>query len=366
MDAAISMASMASSTQPINADAAWAAVEKRDVQADGRFVYAVSSTGVYCRPSCPSRRPARRHVEFYAKPLEAESAGYRACLRCRPTQEDAPPAAAVKRAREYLDRHSGEPVTLAQLAQYAGLSSFHLQRTFKRLIGMTPREYADAIRAEQLKSHLRQSSSVTAAIFEAGYGSSRGGYQASAARLGMTPGTYRRGGRGMRIRYATAPTAVGRVLVAATERGICSVKLADVDAELVEGLHREYPEAEIRRAPGELRHFVDAVVRQINGSGEQAVPLDPPGSLFQWRVWKALLEIPRGTTRSYGQIAADIGAPSATRAVARACAQNRVAVLIPCHRVVRSDGNLGGYRWGTERKRRLLSAERREEATAGE
>jgi AraC family transcriptional regulator of adaptative response/methylated-DNA-[protein]-cysteine methyltransferase len=170
----------------------------------------------------------------------------------------------------------------------------------------------------------------------------------------------------MRIRYTTAPTAVGRLLVAATERGICAVKLADVDAELVEGLRREYPEAEIRRAPGGLRHFVDAVVRQINGSDQQAVPLDPPGSLFQWKVWKALLEIPRGTTRSYAQIAADIGAPSATRAVARACAQNRVAVLIPCHRVVRSDGNLGGYRWGTERKRRLLDAERRDEATAGE
>src|SRR5258708_21899663 len=248
MDAAISMASMASSTQPINADGAWAAVEKRDVQADGRFVYAVSSTGVYCRPSCPSRRPARRHVEFFAKPLEAESAGYRACLRCRPTQEDAPPAAAVKRAREYLDRHSGEPVTLAKLAQYAGLSSFHLQRTFKRLVGMTRREYADAIGAEQLKSHLRQSSSVTAAIFEAGYGSSRGGYQA-AARLGMTPGTYRRGGRGMRIRYTTAPTAVGRLLVAATERSICAVKLADLDAQTVEGLRREYPRAEMPAAP---------------------------------------------------------------------------------------------------------------------
>lgn len=363
MDAAISVAS---AMQTINPDAAWAAVEKRDVQADGRFVYAVSSTGVYCRPSCPSRRPARRHVHFFAKPLDAESAGYRACLRCRPTQEAAPPAAAVKRAREYLDRHFGEPVTLAQLAQYAGLSPFHLQRTFKRLVGMTPREYADAIRAEQLKGQLRKSSSVTAAIFEAGYGSSRGGYEASAARLGMTPGAYRRGGRGMRIGYATAPSAVGRVLVAATERGVCAVKLADNDAALVGDLRREYPEAEIRTAPGELRHFVEAVVRQINGSGEQAVPLDAPGSLFQWKVWKALLEIPRGTTRSYGQIAADIGAPGATRAVARACAQNRVAVLIPCHRVVRSDGDLGGYRWGTERKRKLLNAERNREAAAAE
>src|SRR5260370_40327579 len=249
MDAAISMASMASSTQPINADAAWAAVEKRAVEADGRFVYAVPSPGVYGSPPCPSRRPARRHVEFFAKPLEAESAGYRACLRCRPTQEDAPPAAAVKRAREYLDRHSGEPVTLAKLAQSAGISSIHLQRTSKRLVGMTPREYADAIRAEQLKSHLRQSSSVTAAIFEAGYGSSRGGYQA-AARLGMTPGTYRRGGRGRRIRHTTAPTAVGRLLVAATRPGLCAVELAHVESELVEGLRRECPAAAMRLAPG--------------------------------------------------------------------------------------------------------------------
>ena len=191
--------------QQIDPETAWAAVEKRDTNADGSFVYAVASTGVYCRPSCPSRRPSRRHVQFFSTCGDAEHAGYRACLRCLPTQKDAPPVAAVKRAREYLDAHSDEAVTLTQLAGHVGLSPFHLQRTFKRLVGVTPREYADAIRADQLKSHLRSSSNVTMAIFEAGYGSSRGGYQASATRLGMTPGAYRRGGQGIQIRYATAP-----------------------------------------------------------------------------------------------------------------------------------------------------------------
>jgi len=348
---------MAATIQQIDQGAAWAAMEKRDTNADGSFVYAVASTGIYCRPSCPSRRPSRRHVQFFATCGEAERAGYRACLRCVPTQADAPPVAAVKRAREYLDAHSGEAVTLAQLAEHAGLSPFHLQRTFKRLVGVTPREYADAIRADQLKNHLRRSSNVTAAIFEAGYGSSRGGYQASATRLGMTPGTYRRGGQGMRIRYGTARTDLGRVLVGATERGVCAVMLGDEEAELEQKLRKQYPQAEIARAGKDLAAFVDGVVRQINASESSTVPLDAPGSRFQWKVWKALLQIPSGATRTYGQIAAGIGAPKATRAVARACAQNRVAVLIPCHRVIRSNGELGGYRWGPDRKRRLLKVE---------
>jgi len=358
--------SMVATMQQIDSEAAWASVEKRDTNADGSFVYAVASTGVYCRPSCPSRRPSRRNVQFFATCGEAEFAGYRACLRCLPTREDAPPVAAVKRAREYLDAHSDEAVTLAQLAELIGLSPFHLQRTFKRLVGVTPREYADAIRADQLKSHLRRSSNVTRAIFEAGYGSSRGGYQASATRLGMTPGAYRRGGEGMRIRYATARTDLGQVLVAATERGVCAVTLGDDEAELEQKLRKEYPQAEIARGGKDLDAFVNAVVRQINGSEKATVPLDAPGSRFQWKVWKALLQIPRGSTRSYGQIAAGIGAPTATRAVARACAQNRVAVLIPCHRVIRSDGELGGYRWGEDRKRRLLKVEQSKAAPRAE
>jgi AraC family transcriptional regulator of adaptative response/methylated-DNA-[protein]-cysteine methyltransferase len=346
-------AEMARAQMP-DAEVAWTAVLRRDALCDGRFVYAVSSTGVYCRPSCPSRRPRRDRVSFFAGAPEAEAAGYRACLRCG----DGGVATTVERARRYLDAHADERVTLQQLGRVAGLSPFHLQRTFQRIVGLTPKAYAAARRTERFKRSLKKGSDVTSAIYEAGYGSSSRAYEKSGERLGMTPSEYRRGGTGMRIRYATVSSPLGRLLVGATERGVCSVAIGDDDAALLMSVRREYPNAALERAGDGLPELIEAVVQRLEGNPASAqVPLDVTATAFQWRVWKALQAIPHGTTRSYAEIAATIGRPGAVRAVARACASNRVALLIPCHRVVRSDGDLGGYRWGAERKAELLQRE---------
>lgn len=340
--------------------AAWAAVQARDAAYDGRLVYAVASTGVYCRPSCPSRRPRRDRVAFYATPDEAEGAGYRECRRCRP--RNAGPGAAercVERARAYLDAHLDETVTLERLGRAAAMSPTHLQRTFKRVVGMSPREYVAARRAERLKARLREGDTVSRATFEAGYGSGSRVYEQAAPRLGMTPATYRRGGRGEQIRFTVAPSPLGRLLVAATERGVCAVTLGDTDEGLEEALRREYPDARVERAEEGLDEWVASVLRHLEGEEPAlSLPLDVRATAFQWRVWKALREIPRGATRSYGEVAASLGMPSGARAVARACASNRVALVIPCHRVVREDGGMGGYRWGIERKEELLRRER--------
>jgi AraC family transcriptional regulator of adaptative response/methylated-DNA-[protein]-cysteine methyltransferase len=347
-------AEMARAQMP-DAETAWTAVLQRDPLSDGRFVYGVSSTGVYCRPSCPSRRPRRDRVSFFPGAREAEAAGYRACLRCG----DGGVSENVERARRYLDAHPDEHVTLEQLGRVAGLSPFHLQRTFQRIVGLTPKAYASARRTERFKRSLKNGSDVTSAIYEAGYGSSSRAYEKSGERLGMTPSEYRRGGKGMRIRYATVASPLGRLLVGATERGVCSVALGDDDAALLMSLRREYPHAELERAGDGLGEQLQAVVQRLDGNRAAAqIPLDVTATAFQWRVWKALQAIPHGATRSYAEIAASIGSPGAVRAVARACASNRVALLIPCHRVVRSDGELGGYRWGVERKAELLQRER--------
>jgi len=338
-------------------ETAWAAVLKRDPLSDGQFVYAVSSTGVYCRPSCPSRRPRRERVSFFAEPRQAEAAGYRACLRCG---DASGVADRIERARRYLDAHAGERVTLQQLGRVAGLSPFHLQRTFRKLVGLTPKAYASARRTERFKRSLKDREDVTTAIYDAGYGSSSRAYEKSAERLGMTPSAYRRGGLGMRIRYATVGSPLGRLLVGATDRGVCSVALGDDDAALLTALRREYPRAELERAKDGLSEAASAVVEHLRGTGPAPqLPLDVTASAFQWRVWKALQGIPSGSTRSYAAIATEIGRPTAVRAVARACASNKVALLIPCHRVVRTDGALGGYRWGLRRKAELLERERR-------
>lgn len=337
-------------------ETAWAAVLARDALSDGRFVYAVSSTGVYCRPSCPSRRPRRDRVSFFATPGEAEVAGYRACLRCG---NGANAADRVERARRYLDDHSDERVTLERLASIAGLSPFHLQRTFQRVVGLTPKAYAAARRTERFKRSLKDRSDVTTAIYEAGYGSSSRVYETADERLGMTPSAYRRGGLGMRIRYATVDSPLGRLLVAATERGVCSIALGDDDGGLVQGLRREYPRAEVEASGGDLAKSVRAVVEHLEGKRARIdLPFDVQASAFQWRVWRELQRIPYGSTRSYSSVAVAIGAPAAVRAVARACASNKVALLVPCHRVVRGDGGLGGYRWGLPRKAELLRRER--------
>ena len=340
----------------------WTAVLDRDAAADGRFVYAVASTRIYCRPTCPSRRPQRRHVRFFATAAAAEAEGYRACRRCRPAAREPDAVRQVREARRYLDEHLDETVTLDRLGRAVGLSPWHLQRTFKRITGVTPRAYAGARRMERMKSRLKDGDSVTRATYDAGYSSPSRVYDQSRARLGMTPGVYQRAGRGERIRFTTLPTALGQVLVAATERGLCSVALGDNVGALEAGLRREYPAATVERNDDELHGWAGAVVARIAGHEAERIPLDVRGTTFELRVWEALRRIPKGATRTYAEIARELGQPSAARAVARACASNRLALVIPCHRVVRGDGGLGGYRWGVERKRELL----KEEKGAGE
>jgi AraC family transcriptional regulator of adaptative response/methylated-DNA-[protein]-cysteine methyltransferase len=337
----------------------WAAVQNRDISADGRFVYAVASTRIYCRPSCPSRRPHRRHVQFFHSPAEAEAEGYRACRRCQPREPETAVGRRIRAAQTYLEQHLDETVTLERLGREVRMSPYHLQRTFKRLTGITPRGYASARRLEQMKSRLKEGKSVTRATYDAGYSSPSRAYDHSRARLGMTPTTYRRGGQGVRIAYSVIPTDAGQLLVAGTERGICAVTLGDDTEALEAALRAEYPLAELERGNGELDAWTRAVVDHLEGvGGTELLPLDVRGTAFQRKVWEALQRIPRGTTRSYTEIARELGQPAAARAVAQACASNRLALVIPCHRVVREDGGLGGYRWGIERKRALLERER--------
>lgn len=345
--------------ETLDPETAWTAVLARDSRFDGRFVYAVDSTGVYCRPTCPSRRPRRANVRFFAIPSEAEGAGYRPCRRCRPRQgETSRQAEAVRRACAFLEAHLEESPTLTDLAQEVGLSPHHLQRTFKAATGLSPKQYAARLRAAQFKAEVQRGESVTSATYGAGYGSSSRLYEKADANLGMTPGAYARGGRGMRIRFTLTDSPFGRLLVGATERGICAVTLGDDDAALEAELRREYPSAEIARDDAALQDWLAALLPRLEGSATaRDLPLDLQATSFQWRVWRALQEIPYGETRSYREIASALGQPQAARAVAQACASNRVALVIPCHRVVRGDGTSSGYRWGTERKRRILGFE---------
>lgn len=342
------------------ADDAWEAVLTRDRRCDGRFVYAVSSTNVYCRPSCPSRRPTRDHVTFFDSPPQAEAAGYRACLRCRPQSPHGSDAEQrVERARCYLDDHCDDPVTLRQLAREVGMSPFHLQRTFTQLVGLSPKSYRDTRRMVRFTSALKRGETVTNATYEAGFGSSSSLYARAHGALGMTPSAFRSGGVGVTLRYTTVPTAVGRMLVAVTERGIVAVRLGDTVASLVASLRHDYPKAILRRDGIGLKEQVRVLLQYVTGEkAATLLSLDVKATLFQRKVWQALQQIPRGQTRSYREIAEMIGQPTAARAVARACATNPIAVVIPCHRAVRGDGQLAGYRWGLERKKRLLALER--------
>ncbi len=339
--------------------AAWKAVLARDAAEDGRFVFAVATTGVYCRPSCPSRRPNRENVSFFSGPPAAEAAGFRACLRCRPASDEAPAAVrAVRRAVAFLETHADEKVPLAALARVAGLSPFHFQRTFKKIVGVSPKRYADARKADRLKALLKSGSGVAAAGFEAGYGSSSRTYAAASRHLGATPASYARGGAGLHVRWATVATPLGRLLVGATDRGVCFVTLGDSDGALKASLRREYPEAILERDPGALGDWTSAIAASLSGPEDlSAIPLDFRATTFQRRVFEALRRIPRGETRSYAELAEAIGKPSAVRSVASACARNPVALLVPCHRIVRSDGETGGYRWGEERKKEILKNE---------
>src|SRR5438128_1308167 len=317
----------------------WQAVEDRDAGYDGMFVFAVSSTGIYCRPSCPARRPRRQNVTFYRQPEEAEKAGYRACLRCRPRAiAGSPQMEMVKAVCRYIEQHLDEPVTLARLGTAFRQSPFHLQRTFKAVLGITPRAYADSCRLNQLKSNLRAGHSVTRAMYDAGYSSSSRLYERTASQLGMTPDKYRRGAIAAPIRYTFTDSPLGRMLVAATEKGICAIQFAVSDEELDQGLKHEFPFAIRRRDDSGMREWKEDLLRHMRGQKLNAsLPLDIQATAFQRRVWTYLQSIPFGSTKSYSQVAKAIGQPTATRAVARACATNQVAVAIPWHRVVRED-----------------------------
>jgi AraC family transcriptional regulator of adaptative response/methylated-DNA-[protein]-cysteine methyltransferase len=341
----------------------WDAVRRRDPTADGSFWYSVATTGVYCRPSCAARLPLRHNVRFHETVEAARQAGFRPCKRCRP---DEPPAAArraalVAAARRRLDsaveEGEAEP-TLTELATEFGLSPFHFQRIFKRELGLSPKQYAAARRAERVREGLDDGASVTEAIYDAGYSSSSRYYERSGAVLGMTATAWRRGGEGATIRFAVGQCSLGAILVAATERGVCAIAFGDDPQPLVEGLQDRFPSATLIGADPAFEQLVAEVVGFVERpSGRLDLPLDPDGTDFQRRVWQALRAIPAGERASYAEIARRIGQPAAVRAVARACAANPVAVAIPCHRVVRTDGALSGYRWGVERKRTLLGRE---------
>jgi len=348
-----------SQAQPCD-DGRWTAVLARDSGRDGEFVFAVSSTGVYCRPSCPARRPRRENVTFFSHPDYAEKAGFRACLRCRPRSVSGNPQSdSAKEICRYIEQHLDEPITLARLGEVFRQSPFHLQRRFKAALGITPREYADSCRLRLLKRNLQAGDNVTRAMYDAGYGSSSRLYEKTASQLGMTPDKYRRGAIAATVRYAIADSPLGRMLIAATDRGVCAIQFARSDGELIEGLKREFPFAVRKPDEGGLQAWVSALLKKMTGNElNAALPLDIRATAFQRRVWTYLQSIPFGATRSYGQVAKAIGRPSASRAVARACATNPVAVAIPCHRVVRQDGNISGYRWGVERKKALLELER--------
>jgi AraC family transcriptional regulator of adaptative response/methylated-DNA-[protein]-cysteine methyltransferase len=334
-------------------DGRWAAIVTRDRQADGAFVYAVRTTGIYCRPTCPSRRAKRENVEFFEVAQEAESRGYRPCRRCRPHAADGTPTdRTVAAARAFLDAHPLERVPLARVARAVGASPWHLQRAFSRVVGVSPKAYHDALRRAGLKAELHNGQTVSRAAMAAGYASPGPVYARAASALGMTPGRYRRGGAGLTIRYGLMETPLGLLLVAATERGVAAVSLGDAAGPLERALTREFPAATLMRDDTAVRSYADAII-----ADPSTVPLDVAGTDFQRRVWDALRAIPVGTTRSYSEVAAAIGRPTAARAVASACAHNPAALVVPCHRVVRSDGAMGGYRWGEARKRSLLARE---------
>jgi AraC family transcriptional regulator of adaptative response/methylated-DNA-[protein]-cysteine methyltransferase len=350
--------------------ALWRALQERDSRADGKFVYAVRSTGIYCRPSCPARRPkSREKVLFFSLPEAAEQKGFRPCKRCLPRTAALgdPRLRAVSQAAREIERRvkAGEEANgelrLTNLAKGVRMSAHQLERAFQRLMGITPRQYADAQRMRHLKSQLRKGGNVTTALYDAGFGSSSRLYERAPGQLGMTPRAYRRGGDGMRIHYTIASSPLGRLLVAATEKGISALYIGKADCDLEQALFKEYPRAEISSegaAPAKLRGWVEQVVAHLKGQEPHLdLPTDVQATAFQRRVWQELRKIPYGSTLTYTEVARRIGRPTAIRAVARACATNPVSVIVPCHRVVREDGNLAGYRWGLERKAALLEHE---------
>jgi len=346
----------------------WQQVLQRDHHADGQFVYAVKSTKIYCKPSCASRRPTRKQVSFFPTPAQAEAAGYRACKRCEPERIAAkadPQAKAIAAVTEYLKEHAEERTRLDDVAKATGVGKLTILRGFKRVLGVSPGQYAKEARLERFKNKVREpkkgKAPITDAIYEAGYGSSSRLYEKSSDALGMTPRLMREGGAGLLIRYTTAASPLGRMLVATTDVGICSIAFGKDDKELVAELRGRFSKAQLVPAKGNTGWLADAVAFVTSQLGEHPLaatfPLDVRATAFQQRVWKALQEIPRGETRSYGSIARELGMPTAARAVGTAIGSNPVAVVVPCHRAIRGDGSLSGYHWGVERKKKLLAAE---------
>ncbi|MGA2752769.1 MAG: methylated-DNA--[protein]-cysteine S-methyltransferase [Terracidiphilus sp.] len=339
----------------LDPEAAWQQLAARDPQA--RFFYGVTTTGVFCRPGCASRRPLRENVRFFRTVAEAQAAGFRPCQRCRPTTAWSRP---LDEIRAYLEKNLDRTVLLKELGRVASLSPFTVQRLFKREMGVSPLEYQRALRASRLRGALKQGESVTDAIYAAGFGSSSRAYEGN--QLGMTPSRFAQGGKGEQIGFASERTPFGWMIVGATERGLCWLSLAASKAEAEASLRSEFPAAAMRRDPS-LSRLVDAALENVREGNDltenrgRTDTLDLRGTVFQLRVWQALRKIPRGETRSYSQLARELGNPKATRAVARACVTNRVALVVPCHRVVGADGSLTGYRWGVERKRKLLEME---------
>jgi len=344
----------------LNAEQCWAALTSRDARADGAFFYSVRTTGVYCRPGCASRLPRRENVAFHETNAAAEAAGFRPCKRCRPNEGSVGERhlAAIGRACALI-RASDTLPSLAELAAAAGISRFHFHRVFKQITGATPREWGKAHRLGRFAARLDAGESVAASVYAAGFGASSRAYEAAPNGLGMTPAARRHGGRGETIRFTTVRTALGWALVAATGRGICMTALGDQRAPLEAELRRRFPAALIWPADAALTAWAERIVEFITRPEVQPdLPLDISGTAFQAQVWRALQKIPPGRTASYSEIAAALGRPSAVRAVAQACAANKLALLVPCHRAVRSDGELAGYRWGIERKRALIARER--------
>jgi len=343
----------------MNVEKQWQLVLARDTHADGKFVYAVRSTGIFCRPTCPSRRPKRKLVEFFATPAEAERAGYRACKRCRPNQSN-PQFGKIEAACRLIDENVDVTLTLSAIGNKVGLSPFYLQRLFKRILGVTPQQYQQARRTGEFKSALLRGSKVTDAIYEAGYGSSSRLYEKAQLRLGMTPSTYQRKGEGVVIRFAIMNTQLGKLLVALTDKGVCSIQFGETEQHLARELRNQFSGANITRDDEGLSQVTSKISAYLQGSEARLdFPLDVQATAFQGRVWEALRQIPYGETRSYSQVAASLGNKRAVRAVARACATNPVSLVVPCHRVVQKNGSLAGYRWGVKRKAALLAAERK-------
>ena len=349
----------------LNSEKCWHAVQERDASQNGRFFFGVMTTGVYCRPSCAARQPLRKNVRFYRTPAEAEHDGLRACLRCRPlvTVGMDPNAERIRKVCRHIEDHSGDQQKLSDLAKMAGLSQFHFQRSFKAIVGLTPKQYVEATRLKHLKNSLRSSKGVTEAVYDAGYGSSSRVYERADTRLGMTPNQYRQGGRNIVITYVTAETPLGLMMIGATDRGLCFVQFGDNAETLLSMLEREYPSAKFEQMQkpyhADFQKWIETLTKHLAGGQPHLdLPLDIRATAYQMRVWNYLQSIPYGEVQSYSEVAAGIGQPRGARAVARACASNILAIVIPCHRVIRGTGELGGYRWGLSRKRALIDRER--------